>query len=454
MATRFRALAAPIDVSTGDQRRLSPEGGEVAPLPHPLRWVRDDTGEHDNAMIVGRVDSVELADEGQWVEGTFFDDIDREAMPRLAEDVAEAMHLAREGTLGISVDLDNFDAHPVRVGTDDPVNIDEITEDDQVELLATKWRIRAETLVAIPAFAETNHTIQFLDDAEPVEGEPAPGASTDEEDYDALVASLGVVDVDRFLPPVEITEPTPITYDYDNGIAYGHIYQNNTCHVGILDRCAQPPAGDDFRLFHIHPVETSGGTVYAGRLTVGGLHADRSANLSQVQREHDKKTVAAYVRAWVDEFGIMVCGPIQSDLDDSTREVLARRKVSGHWPEVGETLALAELLALPPGDSVYSEPGFPVGVHVRNGRIVGMTAALGPSGLPEPEPAEPRVYRPSARKIADQIDLSKLAHEIVSATRADEEERRQAAELRAKLSADLTEELRAKLEVVLDVHVQ
>jgi len=517
-------MAAPVDKSTGDGRRFAPGAIVSAEPPLPIRYVREDVGAHDGAMVVGRYDDITVEDGGIYGVITMFDDVDPVKMPRLAEAVAEAMKLMDEGVVGLSVDLDDFDAEVVPKGEGADAAItpgevveeiedeEEVDEEEELELLITRGRIRAATLVDIPAFAETKGSFERLadDDAalvasisgdtdlpvlEDREGEwdgdaaaqrifdeysdeegnvdksraaraflwvdgdgtkrgdyrlgfadirdgelriiprgvaaTAGGRGVDSTDlpdsdkdaiksricslyarvrdaYDdwpacpfdrseaaaAIIASMATAErtsADLFTPPVEITGPTPMVYDFERGMVYGHIYQLGVCHVGDRHECRTPPVDEDFRHFHVHPVETDGGVVFAGRITAGGLHADRSNTLSGVRAHHDAMTTAAYVRASVDEFGILVCGPLEPGLDEGTLSILSRRKVSGHWPEVGNQgdIFLAEVLALADGRPEDAEPGFPIGVHVRNGRVVGMTAALGPMPTEEVPTAVP-----------------------------------------------------------------
>lgn len=584
MGTRFRALAAPVDASTGDRRRFAEGALSTQPLPMPGRWQREDAGGHDYAVSVASLDTVDIQGPDVWVEGEWFDDIDPMEMPRLAEDVKEAMYLAEKGVLGFSVDLDDFDGTIVQVGTSNEVTEADLENPDlEMETLVTKGRMRAATLVAIPAFVETNHTIQLLDPVEPKE-EIAPteptdampllasvsGATdlpvTDERDHAwdgpaaagrvlddaedadgnidkasagraflwvdgdgtkrgdyklgfadivdgelkivprgvaataggrgvdstdgvdreavksricslyatvrgkfddwpecpfdsgskasaitaaqryALVASQMVTPdaypLEAFSPPVAIDGPTPITFDWeaDPPRAYGHIYQHGTCHVGFKAECRTPPVDEDFSRFHVHPVETTMGTVFVGRLTAGGFHADDAGSLADVQREHDAKTTVAYVQAKVDDYGIFACGPLL-EVDEPTREILDRRKVSGHWPVVGDDgqLALAEILALPAGPPSQSEPGFPVHrmhMHFRAGRFAGITAALGPEA-------------PYANRVPDYAAIFRTAYAVISEEQAREAQAaRDAGAARAELAATMgidTEMMRAEL---------
>src|SRR5512139_1757208 len=128
MGTRWRGLLAPLGVSTGDGRRFKADGVTTRELPLPLKWQRTDEMGHDASVIVGSLESVNMAtvkeavgkkwisadaakaagmdDDtmGAWGEGELFDDAAPERLPRLAEDVQEALLLTQKGVIGPSVD--------------------------------------------------------------------------------------------------------------------------------------------------------------------------------------------------------------------------------------------------------------------------------------------------------------------------------------------------------------
>ena len=549
MATRYRAMAAPVDVSTGDGRRFAPGAIVAAEPPLPIRYVPRDIGGHDGAITVGRMDDIEVTDGAIYGVVTMFDDVDPVKMPALSEAVHEAMKYIEEGVIGLSVDLDDFDAVVVPKGADADAAMvpgeviedeieDEEMEEEELELLITRGRIRAATLVDIPAFAETKGQFERLEEAaitasvsgdtelpvledrehawdgpaaaqrifdaysdeegnvdksragraflwvdgdgtkredyklgfaDIVDGElriiPRGVAATaggrgvdsaDIEDKDAvksricslyarvrqsfddwpecpfdrsegdaaLIASVAAPErtaFGSFEPPIAIDKPTPMTYDFDRGVVYGHIYQHGVCHVGIPHECRTPPVDEDFRHFHVYPVETTEGTVFAGRITAGGGHPDRSLSLTAVRRAYDDKATVAYVRASVDDHGIFVCGPLETGLDSETLGILSRRKVSGHWPEVGNEgeIFLAEVLALAEGRPEDSEPGFPIGVHVRNGRVVGMTAALGP--MPMLPVAVEGAPEQLAMGVSEMAQIFRVAYQVMEEERANRE---------------------------------
>jgi hypothetical protein len=413
MGTRFRTMLAPIGLSTGDGRRFADKAIGLAELPFPFEWVRSREGGHDGAVSVGAVQeaailsvadalkgdwvSAETAKKldsgmvGVWARGEMFDDVDREEMPTLAEDVATAMHLMGEGTLGPSVDLDSFEGVPVMEGTDEPVSWEQIEayyeehgEEPKLELLITEGRVRAATLVSIPAFAETSRPLELI---EVDEGERSEATASD---VVALVASVSApataTSAVEFDMP-KLTGPTPITWDFETGRVFGHIATWQTCHVGYADVCVTAPRDDEaggYAWFNRFPVETQdGGTVWAGRITVGGRHAGLELNASGAMSAYDGKTVAAHVRAYSDEHGIVVSGVIEPHLTATEIQTLNRRKVSGDWRETPGGLSLVEVLALSPGPRAHAEPGFPVpGTFSVAGRQTALTAALGPSADP------------------------------------------------------------------------
>lgn len=458
MGTKFRTLLAPIGVSTGDGRRFQDGGITLAGLPMPFEWAREREGGHDGAVQVGAVTEAKImthkaALEGGWIseagakgldpdgkgvyaQGEMYDDADREKMPRLAEDVAEAMHLATNGTLGPSVDLDSFEAKPVMAGTDDEMSwelaeayYEEHGAEPPVELLVTQGRVRAATLVSIPAFHETSRPFELVESTEPAEGEAAPTEHSAEE-LMALVASATGASPAR--PPVgaftlpRLNGPTPITWDWDRGVVYGHVATWRTCHVGFEGVCVTPPrdeAGGAYSWFNRYAVETvDGGTVWAGRLTVGGRHAGLALSASAAMGVHDGKTVAAYVRAYEDDHGIVLAGAIEPGLSDADRAILERRKVSGDWREISGSLALVEVLALSPGPRSHSEPGFPViETHVgQGGRQTALVACLSP---------DPELALTAGR--APLVDVDALA----AALERRQEERAALASARAELAA-------------------
>lgn len=434
MGTRFRTLLAPINASTGDGRRFAEGAVSLADTPFPFEWVRERGDGHNGAVSVGavqeanigtvgqaiengwisadRVAGMDVGDMGVWASGEFHDDIDRERMPRLAQDVAEAMHLISNGTLGPSVDPDNFVGVPVYAGTNDRATPEGIAahfalngEDPKLELLVTSGRIRAATLVSIPAFVETPRPLELMPSEVP-------------SDAYALVASVAAPARPRIadFDGGTLTGPTPITYDFETGRVYGHAAVWGTCHVGYPGVCITPPPFDDEgAAFNRFPVETEDGVIWAGRITAGGAHAPLSMTAGAAMNAYDGKAVVAYVRAYPDQFGIALAGVLSEGISEGDKAIMSRRKVSGDWRETANGLSLVEVLALPPGMGALSEPGFPVETFSRSGRQVALVASLSPE--PEVTDVSPEV----TEVLVEAVDVGALVREEMARIGAREE---------------------------------
>lgn len=158
---------------TGDGRMIERNALAWADLPIPLRYVSHDTGGHENAIVVGSITAISRGDGGQVLaEGKF----DTNGGPETQDAIR---HVAEGVTTGVSVDLDDV-SFEVRVASqlvedadaavgpaadgeadvmqrpepdaDGRVKVGEMKSGDEV-MVTTSARIRAATIVAIPAFA-------------------------------------------------------------------------------------------------------------------------------------------------------------------------------------------------------------------------------------------------------------------------------------------------------------
>jgi hypothetical protein len=129
-------------VATGDKRFIEVGALRWETLPAPIRYAAKDVGAHDGAEVAGRILTIERRDtedpnvKAIWATGDF--DVDGEVG-------AEAKrHVEKELTNGISMDLDDV-SFEVRETT---MASGEVGE----EMATTSARVRAATIVAIPAF--------------------------------------------------------------------------------------------------------------------------------------------------------------------------------------------------------------------------------------------------------------------------------------------------------------
>lgn len=142
---------------TGDGREFAPDALTWAELPVPLRWNKEDSHGGDPktvAVNVGRIDKI-------WRDGSL---IMGEGVLDLSDDDGRRVHAKIEGKFlrGVSIDADSIADADVELVWPDDAN-DGMTEDgDLFEMLFAQpekmifhaGRIRAATLVDIPAFAE------------------------------------------------------------------------------------------------------------------------------------------------------------------------------------------------------------------------------------------------------------------------------------------------------------
>ncbi|HLR43873.1 MAG TPA: hypothetical protein VK065_01650 [Brevibacterium sp.] len=172
---------------TGDGRLIEDGALRWEDLPIPLRYVSQDTGGHQGAEVVGTIQFIEREEDGRITATGTFDtssDIGQEAVRqvgggltrgvsmdlddvsfevRVAEDVLEAHEAMLDG------DGEDGEARAVVEGK---VVMMTMASDDEVHV-TTSARIRAATIVSIPAFAEAQ--IDLVDDDDAVSDEEAIG---------------------------------------------------------------------------------------------------------------------------------------------------------------------------------------------------------------------------------------------------------------------------------------
>lgn len=155
---------------TGDGRTLAADS-LTWNTPVPLRWVKQDTGEHNGAVVVGKILTIDRVPHPTYegvniikASGVFAATPEGyEAQNQVAEELAQ----------GVSVDLDDMQF----TFAEDTEQKDNAPRDVTI----TKARIRAATLVAIPAFAEAK--LQVLTD----------NSTTDDEETDEEKATFDAI---------------------------------------------------------------------------------------------------------------------------------------------------------------------------------------------------------------------------------------------------------------------
>jgi hypothetical protein len=320
MARTWSAVLARLDVPTGDGRVIAQSGGSSRDLPLPLLYQRVTDDGHDGSIVVGRIETLRIADGMVTATGSMLDEAGYSAMESIDA-----------GVIGPSVDLDDI----------------EYVMDDAGRMVITRWRVSGATLVAIPAFAGVSITM------DPMPAEPLP----DYQGAYSLSASAAVVET---LPPAEwfrrpdVDRLTPLTVS-DTGRVFGHIAGWDTCHVGMPGCVTPPPSPSAYTYFHVAAQRVQGGAVLpVGTLTVGGGHAGANLGFRPAQQHYDDVAAGvAKVVAYDDEFGIAVAGWMLPGTDAVAREQFMSLPVSGDWREIGGALEMIAVCSV-------NTPGFPV----------------------------------------------------------------------------------------------
>ncbi|MFN2347648.1 MAG: hypothetical protein ABR616_18295 [Dermatophilaceae bacterium] len=382
LPTGWNGVIAVESIPTGDGRLMEPGSLRWGDLPIPLRDAPTDEGEHRGAVVVGQITEIRRDGTDIYAVGTFdltspegreaarkvgsgiktgvsvdLDDVDLEV--RVAADVLDQM----EGEV-IFDDAEPSDQEP---DADGRVTVVKIASDDEM-LVTTDGRIRAATIVDIPAFIEARiepaTDVVLADDDASV---PAP-----DEEGDLLASGLDTArpPADWFDDPSFGTSPAddprltvgtdgqvgcPLTID-DDGRVYGHVALWQTCHTAYPNECVSPPtSATGYSYFRVGAVRTREGfDVPTGRLTLDTLHAARrSSAVDTLAHYENTGFAAADVSAGEDAHGIWIAGRIRPGAKPEQVEALRASPLSGDWRRVGGNLELVAVLAV-------NSPGFPV----------------------------------------------------------------------------------------------
>lgn len=349
-----------VNVETPDGRLM--RAIDWRELPLPLKWQKADTDGHDQSIIVGRIDTIEMADDTTVTAAGVFD---------TSPDALEAARLVAEQMLrGVSVD-------PGGIGAV------EVTERDDGSMLMEfeSYTIGGATLVAIPAFPDA--AIQLIDDegelaaldeamghvTELREALPDPAGS-----LSSLLASATPLNAPE---PALFTNPgctrrEPLHVEPD-GRVWGHLCGWGECHIGSPPgRCITPPRSfTHYAYFRTGSVLCADGTMIStGPVTLGGTHASKRLGWQGAHRHYEDTTLAvADVACGEDDYGIWVAGMIRPGTDAEKIHELRASCPSGDWRQIGGNL---ELVAA----HVVNMPGFPpISAYVDGGRVLSLIAS-------------------------------------------------------------------------------
>lgn len=416
---RWEGVIAREGEMTGDGRLIEDGALRWDDLPIPLRVAFKDVGGHDGAEVCGRIETVERRDGGDiYATGTF--DLGSATGTEAFRQVSEQM------SNGVSIDTDdvtfrimakadmpeadtadsgngsNEDADP-----DGRVKVAAMSSSDELTVIESA-RLRAATLVAVPAFATARvyaagqaptQTVEAAEAEETVEASAAPLSR------DSLTAAaIPTAPPEAWFKDPALTGPTALVVE-DDGRVYGHIAAWGTCHIGQIGKCVEPPTSpSNYAYFRTGALRTAEGTsVAVGHLTMGTGHAGPRDSANAAAEHYDNTgTVFADVAAGEDAYGIWVAGSLRPGITAEQVRVARSAPISGDWRTIRGSLELVGALAV-------NVPGFPV-PRPQGLLASGEVKSLQASGVVAHDDSAARAAHPSSRMRGDGLTLGDISY--------------------------------------------
>lgn len=374
---RWEGVIAREGEMTGDGRLIEDGALRWDDLPIPLRVAFKDVGGHDGAEVCGRIETVERREGGDiYATGTFDlgSAVGAEAFRQVSEQMSNGVSIDTDDvTFRIMAKADMPETGVADSGNDsdgeaDPegrVKVAAMSSSDELTVIESA-RLRAATLVAVPAFAtarvyaagqapSTSETSELGENADSEE-KMARSAGDDLLSRDSLTAAaIPTAPPEAWFKDPALTGPTALVVE-DDGRVYGHIAAWGTCHIGQIGKCVEPPTSpSNYAYFRTGALRTAEGTsVAVGHLTMGTGHAGPRDSANAAAEHYDNTgTVFADVAAGEDAYGIWVAGSLRPGISPEQVRVARSAPISGDWRTIRGSLELVGALAV-------NVPGFPV----------------------------------------------------------------------------------------------
>ena len=422
---RWEGVIAREGEMTGDGRLIEDGALRWDDLPIPLRVAFKDVGGHDGAEVCGRIEIIERRDGGDiYATGTF--DLGSatgaEAFRLVSEQMSNGVSIDTDDvTFRIMAKADMSGADVADAGNEtdtDPdgrVQVAAMSSSDELTVIESA-RLRAATLVAVPAFATARVYAagQAPSTSEPAErdenvdseAEMARSADADPLSRDSLTAAaIPTAPPEAWFKDPNLTGPTALVVE-DDGRVYGHIAAWGTCHIGQIGKCVEPPTSpSNYAYFRTGALKTAEGTsVAVGHLTMGTGHAGPRDSASAAAEHYDNTgTVFADVAAGEDAYGIWVAGSLRPGITAEQVRVARSAPISGDWRTIRGSLELVGALAV-------NVPGFPV-PRPQGLLASGRVRSLQASGVVAHDDSAARAAHPSNRPIgSDGLTLGDISY--------------------------------------------
>lgn len=411
---------------TGDGRLIEAGALRWDDLPIPLRVAFKDVGGHDGAEVCGRIETVERRDGGDiYATGTFDlgSAVGTEAFRQVSEQMSNGVSIDTDDvTFRIMAKADMSEADAADSGSGEDVDADldgrvkvaAMSSSDELMVIESA-RLRAATLVAVPAFAtarvyaagQAPSTSEPAERNENVDSEEKMARSADADllSRDSLTAAaIPTAPPEAWFKDPQLTGPTALVVE-DDGRVYGHIAAWGTCHIGQVGKCVEPPTSpSNYAYFRTGALRTAEGTsVAVGHLTMGTGHAGPRDSANAAAEHYDNTgTVFADVAAGEDAYGIWVAGSLRPGITAEQVRVARSAPISGDWRMIRGSLELVGALAV-------NVPGFPV-PRPQGLLASGEVKSLQASGVVAHDDSASRAAHPSSRMSGDGLTLGDISY--------------------------------------------
>lgn len=423
---RWEGVIAREGEMTGDGRLIEAGALRWDDLPIPLRVAFKDVGGHDGAEVCGRIETVERRDGGDiYATGTFDlgSAVGTEAFRQVSEQMSNGVSIDTDDVtfrIMAKADMPEAGAADSGNGSDgeaDPegrVKVAAMSSSDELMVIESA-RLRAATLVAVPAFAtarvyaagQAPSTSETPERDENVDSEEkmARSADADPLSRDSLTAAaIPTAPPEAWFKDPDLPGPTALVVE-DDGRVYGHIAAWGTCHIGQVGKCVEPPTSpSNYAYFRTGALRTAEGTsVAVGHLTMGTGHAGPRDSANAAAEHYDNTgTVFADVAAGEDAYGIWVAGSLRPGITAEQVRVARSAPISGDWRTIRGALELVGALAV-------NVPGFPV-PRPQGLLASGEVRSLQASGVVAHDDSAARAAHPSSRMAGDGLTLGDISY--------------------------------------------
>lgn len=419
---RWEGVIAREGEMTGDGRLIEDGALRWDDLPIPLRVAFKDVGGHDGAEVCGRIETVERRDGGDiYATGTFDlgSAVGAEAFRQVSEQMSNGVSIDTDDvTFRIMAKADMPEADVADSGDEaDPegrVKVAAMSSSDELTVIESA-RLRAATLVAVPAFATariyaagqapSGFKTSELDENGDSGEKMARSEDADPLSRDSLTAAaIPTAPPEAWFKDPALTGPTALVVE-DDGRVYGHIAAWGTCHIGQIGKCVEPPTSpSNYAYFRTGVLQTAEGTsVAVGHLTMGTGHAGPRDSANAAAEHYDNTgTVFADVAAGEDAYGIWVAGSLRPGITPEQVRVARSAPISGDWRTIRGSLELVGALAV-------NVPGFPV-PRPQGLLASGEVKSLQASGVVAHDDSAARAAHPSSRMRGDGLTLGDISY--------------------------------------------